>query len=185
MGLSLHYLLRLARQWWWLLVLMPVLSGAVAYRYGSGKPDQYAATSTVLISTEPTSGIDFGTIQGNRELAVTYQQLVNSWPVLEPIVTDLNLTLTLQELQDKVTSSVIPNTSLISITVSDEDPALAARICDAVTNRFRDYMIQQAGADNVRVSVAVPARTPTSPYAPKVALYTIFGVAVGVWQLLP
>jgi succinoglycan biosynthesis transport protein ExoP len=178
-GLSLRHVLRIVRQWWWLLLLLPALGGATAYRYATDQPDQYAATSTVLVSTVPTSGIDFGTIQGNRELAVTYQQLVTTWPVLEPVITDLGLSLTLESFQDKVSGAVIPNTSLITITVSDEDPEQAAAMCVAVTNRFRDYIVQQAGADNVRIGVAVPARPPTSPYAPKVALYVIFGVAVG------
>src|SRR5687767_7923907 len=95
-GLSLHHVFRIVRQWWWLLLLLPALAGAAAYRYGSNQPDQYASTSTVLVSTEPTSGIDFGTIQGNRELAVTYQQLVTSWPVLEPVITDLGLSIALE-----------------------------------------------------------------------------------------
>jgi capsular exopolysaccharide synthesis family protein len=167
------------RQWWWVLLLLPALAGLVAHRYGSNQPDQYAATSTVLVSTAPTTGIDFGTIQGNRELAVTYQQLVTSWPVLEPVISDLGLPLTLESFQGKVSSDVIPNTSLITITVSDQDPALAAEMSVAVTNRFRDYILQQASADNVRIGVAVPARPPTTPYAPKVALYVIFGVTVG------
>jgi len=74
----------------------------------------------------------------------------------------------------------VPNTSLIAITVSDQNPQQSAAISIAVAEQFRDFITAQAGADNVRVSMVVPARVPTSPYAPRVPLYAIFGATLGV-----
>ncbi|CAA9551442.1 MAG: Tyrosine-protein kinase [uncultured Thermomicrobiales bacterium] len=144
MNLDLRTLLRYARRWWWLLLLGPIIAGGSAYWTSSQQQPMYSATSTLLISQSDPSQQDLSGLQAGERLGSTYQQLVNTDPVLQAVIDRLQLPLTIADLRGSVSASVVTGTQLLRVSVSDSDPARAARIADAVAEEFSVVISQRS-----------------------------------------
>lgn len=136
MNLDLRTLLHIARRWWFLLLLGPIISGGAAYWTSSQQDDMFAATSTLLISQSDPSQQDLSGLQAGERLGSTYQQLVNTDPVLQAVIDRLQLPLTIGDLRSSVSASVVTGTQLLRVTVRDSDPGRATQIADAVAEEF-------------------------------------------------
>ncbi len=136
MNLDLRTLLRIARRWWFLLLLGPVIAGSVAYWTSSQQDDMFAATSTLLISQSDPSQQDLSGLQAGERLGSTYQQLVNTDPVLQAVIDRLQLPLTIGDLRGSVSAAVVSGTQLLRVTIRDSEPLRAAQIADAVAEEF-------------------------------------------------
>jgi capsular exopolysaccharide synthesis family protein len=155
--LDLRSLFRIGRRWWWLLVLAPLVSGLTAYWASSRQQPLYSATSTLMIQPpQGTSTDSFTALRTGQSLATTYQQLVATEPVLQPVIAQLALPFTFDELADRVSASTVRDTQLLRISASDTDPARAADLANAVANQFAAFISDQlaAGADVSRAALS-------------------------------
>jgi non-specific protein-tyrosine kinase len=147
MELDLRHLLEYARRWWWLLLLLPMVAGGGAYAVSSRQQPLYSATATLLINPAPAAtGSDLNAINVGQRLAVTYQQLVVTEPVLRPVIDRLGLPYGVDTLKGKVSASAARDTQLLRISVSDTDPATAALIANTVADEFAGFVSAQARA---------------------------------------
>lgn len=144
MNLDLRTLLRFARRWWWLLLLGPIIAGGTAYWTSSQQQPMYSATSTLLITQSDPSQQDLSGLQAGERLGSTYQQLVNTDPVLWAVIDRLQLPLLIADLRGSVSASVVTGTQLLRVSVSDSDPARAAQIADTVAEEFSVVISQRS-----------------------------------------
>lgn len=144
MNLDLRTLLRFARRWWWLLLLGPIIAGGTAYWTSSQQQPMYSATSTLLITQSDPSQQDLSGLQAGERLGSTYQQLVNTDPVLRAVIDRLQLPLLIADLRGSVSASVVTGTQLLRVSVSDSDPARAAQIADTVAEEFSVVISQRS-----------------------------------------
>jgi non-specific protein-tyrosine kinase len=155
--LELKHLIGYARRWWWLLVLLPLLAGGAAYGISSRQQSLYSATATLLIRPAQNSANtnDFSALQSGQRLATTYQQLVVTEPVLEPVAQQLGAPYTVDVLKGKVSASTVRDTQLLKIFVSDTVPAQAANIANAVAAQFASFISEQelASTSNSRAGL--------------------------------
>ncbi|MCK0438078.1 hypothetical protein MUG78_01030 [Gordonia alkaliphila] len=122
----------------WVLLLTTVIIGALL---GAGISSQlardYVATSQLFVSTAGASGFDF---QGGSQFAerrlFSYAKIATAQTVTSNTIKALGLDMSQQELAGKITASPIPNTTILSIAVSDDDPAEARRIANEVTQQL-------------------------------------------------
>jgi len=140
--LELKHLLGYARRWWWLLVLLPLLSVTFAHDRISRRQPLYSATATLLIRPAQQAGdsSDYYTIAGGQLLATTYQQLVATEPVLSLVAEELGAPFTAGMLQGMVSSSTVSDTSLLRISVSSPDPEEAAKVANTVASKFQAFI---------------------------------------------
>jgi succinoglycan biosynthesis transport protein ExoP len=147
LDLTLHNLAAMARRWWWLLLLAPLVAGTVAFAQVSRQQDLYSSSSTVEINP-PTMGTDQFTYY-DSSIVATYQQLITTSEVLDPVIENLGLPLTEEELRAKITTEPIANTRLMRISVSDPNPETAAILADEIAAEFQSFAeartIEQAG----------------------------------------
>jgi non-specific protein-tyrosine kinase len=147
--LELRQLIGYARKWWWMLVLLPLIAGGAAYYVGSQQTPLYSATSTLLVNPGQAGiGDSFNTVQTGQQLATTYKQLVVTQPVLQPVIDRLDLPYTVNTLQGKVSASIVSDTQLIKVSVSDPSPEAAAAIANEVAASFQSFIGTQAQASN-------------------------------------
>lgn len=145
MELELRQLFRYARRWWWLLLILPLAAGGAAYAVSSRQQPLYSATATVMVNLPQSSTADsLAALQTGKGLATTYQQLVATSPVLQPVVVQLGLPYDADTLKEHVSASTVRDTQLLRISVSETDPATAATIANAVANQFAVFASQQA-----------------------------------------
>jgi capsular polysaccharide biosynthesis protein/Mrp family chromosome partitioning ATPase len=144
--LDARWFLRLVRRWWWLLISLPILFGLVAYAAGSHRQRQYVAKTTLIVEPAQSSGPldDYYTILASRGLATTYRELVDTRPVLEPVIGDLKLGYSWETLGKKVSASTVGDSQLLQLSASDADPGLAAAIANSVAQHFSQFVVDQA-----------------------------------------
>jgi capsular polysaccharide biosynthesis protein len=67
-------------------------------------------------------------------------ELAESQRVLEDVINELHLSLTIAELGPKVSTSRINGSSLVRITMADSDPVMAISIENGFAKSYRDYI---------------------------------------------
>ena len=150
----------------------------------------YTATSTSFVTVaEQADSAGQGEIFQGSQFAVqrvkSYAPLAKSPDVLQPVMDDLDLKVTVRQLARTVSVTSAPETVLLDVSVDNPDPELAARIADAVAVQLgiviEDLETAYEGSlSNVRVSLARPADTPVHPSSPRILLNLALGAAAGL-----
>jgi capsular exopolysaccharide synthesis family protein len=186
--------LRILHKSWILIVTCMLLGVAAASAVSIFATPKYVSSTELYVSVR--SGVDAATgdlVQGTsfaRQAVTSYVSVVNSTRVLQPVIDDLNLDLSPQQLSSVVSASSPLNTVIIEITVTHDDPVLAAKIANSVGENLIDVVVNVLekpagdGASLVQmetVQPAVPATKPASPNVPlNLALGFLVGLAAGV-----
>ena len=176
----------------WLLIVVVTLSAVLLGATASlATAKSYSSSTQLFVSVSSIGSSDAGDlVQGSSAAQAkvrSYVSVVTSGRVLEPVIADLGLDTTPAGLAAKISASSPVNTSLIDISVSDPDPAQAARLTGAVAASFEKVVEEQlerpVGGGNGLVTVETlddPA-VPTRPTEPKPVLW--IGLALGLGLL--
>lgn len=176
----------------WIIILVATLVGVgAAAVYSLTRTPEYESSSTIAVSTQ-TGGTAAELQQGSNFAQTrinTYVGLVTKPIVLNPVIAQLDLGTTAEQLAKNVAASAALNTTLITITVTDADPIAAAERANAIAASLTavvpeiEPQIGEGGSPVrlTRVSDAQPALTPSSPNVPlNLALGCLVGLALGV-----
>lgn len=150
----------------------------------------YRAEAELFVSTgggDSVSELAQGGSFTQRQVA-TYSDIVTAPVVLAPVIDDLGLDITSQSLARQITATVPPNTVLIRIAVTDEDPSEAAALANAVAAQFtetiQDLERVGSGESPVNATIVRPATVPEAPTSPNatrnLALSLILGLLIGL-----
>jgi capsular polysaccharide biosynthesis protein len=154
----------------WVIVIFMLLGGTVGILQ-SMKPivPLYQTSSRVII------GADEASIK-------TLQVIVKDSTVLDKVVKELNLKETSDVLAGKINVSSIDGSQVVSISVVDSNPVLAAKIANTTAQIFKDEVPNIVGKDYVRfLSKAEVNSAPINPKShKKLPYYFIFGLVVGI-----
>jgi capsular exopolysaccharide synthesis family protein len=169
----------------WLALLICLLAGAGGGWYaGHSGPKSYTATSRVIVNV-PSSQILSEAVAGvqlSSSFMGTYADLASSRAVAQRVVQQFNLPISAEQMQGKIAAAVVPNTFIISISVSDEDPARAASLANEVPVALHDQVqqTQQGRTDQASVQPLDQADIPTTPHSPRPKLDLAVGLTLGV-----
>lgn len=97
---------------------------------------QYQSSSMIYITSGGSGTVVqsmLSELQAGTALTADYKTLVQSKPVLNQVIEDLNLDMTYDELNSKVSVENPENTRILTIIVDNEDPVLAKSIVDDLT----------------------------------------------------
>ena len=160
-----------------------VLAAAVTF---TATP-QYKATAQIFIST-PASSLDITALATgssfSQQRVKSYSQIINGPTTLQPVIDQLKLNTTPQELATRVSASAPLDTVLIDVTVTDPSATQAALIANAVAKQFAVTVntlevAQSGGGSPVKVSTVVAATPPVYPSSPKKTLNLLLGLILG------
>lgn len=119
-------------------------------------------------------------INADMKLAETYSVIIKSPRIMDLVIQQMGLTISYEKLTDKVKVSPVKNSQVISITVSDESEAKAARIANSIVDVFKKEIVSIMNVDNVQVlTIAKPDPVPI-PVKPKPVLNTAIAFVIGV-----
>lgn len=131
-----HYL-RLLRRWLWLIVLIAVIGGGIAFIITARRPPEYEAQTTVAIGRFiEAPNPNAADIRTGIDLAQTYAQIVRTFDVLQGVITSLDLPMTADKLQDRIRTRILTGTSLLVISVTYDDPVLVADIANGLAEQL-------------------------------------------------
>ncbi len=163
-----------------ILIILPLLavmiSALVSYLYLT---PVYKASTTLMLWKDYAGGeVVYQDILFNRQLVNTYQELAKSRLVAQETIDRLRMTLTPTELSKKIEVSLVKDTEMISISVTDDSPERAAIIANVVAEVFRDQLPEMIRMENVKV--VDQAFPPDKPIAPRPLLNTAIAGVLGV-----
>lgn len=132
----------------------------------------------VLTKTTESGNVTYSDLQTGSQLTKDYAELVKSRPVLEEVVSVLNLDMDTQELADKITVTTPTDTRVMSINVEDAQPKQARDIADAVRQAVGIQIQEIMDVDSVKT--VEEANLPDSPSSPSVMRNTLIGAILGI-----
>src|SRR5688500_8469029 len=122
---------------WWLLVALTAIGAVLGYAISRAQTPVYHASTTVLVGESITSSsVDRVDIQISEALIQTYVEIARRQPVMQGVVTTLNLNESWQDLSKRVTVTAIESTQLIEIGVEANSPEQARIIADEIVNQL-------------------------------------------------
>jgi capsular polysaccharide biosynthesis protein len=173
--------LAVARRWWMLLVMAPLVCAALAYVYATFTTPTYEAEAQLLVvpGTVDSSGLSLAS-----DSAPTYVELVTSPAVLRPTVKELALPYGVERLRTKVRAEADRATRLLTIRVRDDDSERATATATELARRLKIYVDGQprlAGAPSNRPkTLEIVERGTSSRVGPNIGLSTSFGAFAGL-----
>ena len=170
--------------WAWLILLVGIIAGGVAYFVSSRQTPIYE-TSTSLLINDPPAAISGGTVASSAiasgvNSAVTYSQMLANNKFLDQVIAALGwvcdpstsptptaqpdsgttaqsgaavtpqptatipsycpFSRSMQKLRGSLSVSVLPNTQIINVSVTDTNPAIAVKIAGTIGEEFKKYI---------------------------------------------
>jgi capsular polysaccharide biosynthesis protein len=168
-------------KWWWILVAIPLLAitAAVYINYKVLIP-VYQADTTILITGLSSVNSNVNTIaNGNSDdtslryedivvgqtLVSEYSEIIKSKRVTSMVIKELkDPSLTESWLSGMISISSVKETRIIDISVTNQDPAKAAKIADAVAEAFTQEIVALYKVENI--NIIDKAEVPKIPAAP-------------------
>ena len=139
--IDLRELLFEFRRKWWALLAALVLGGGLvgAYSYFVITP-QYTSSASLYVLSKETTLTSLADLQIGSQLTQDYKVMINSRPVLQSVISKMNLDMNYKELRKKINIDNPNNTRILMISVQDPDPYLAKEIVDNISAEASDYI---------------------------------------------
>ena len=172
-GLMLHRL--------WLIILCAVAAGAVGYAVSRFVlTEEFESTTRIyVLNRQNDDTLTYTDVQLGTQLTKDFREIIKSRYVLEQVIDICGLTDTSGSLASRVSVDTQSDTRIVTITVTDTDPAMAQYIAnelrEAAAERIKSVMDIQA------VNVVDEANLPTAPSAPSVTKWTAIGFLLGAF----
>lgn len=141
---------------------------------------KYSSTTQLLVNrtTNTNEGVQLNDISTNVQMINTYKDIIKGPVILNDVSESITDNLSAKELSEKIEISTQDDSQVFSLTVTDEDPFMAAEIANQVANTFQKEIGNIMKVENVTViSEAVPAKDQISPNNP---LNLMIGLLVGL-----
>ncbi|MBN9647129.1 lipopolysaccharide biosynthesis protein [Terrisporobacter glycolicus] len=166
----------------WIIVLSAVICGVISglVSFYVLKP-VYEANTTLIVNkevenetTQMTTSDDLNFVQ---KLALTYGEIIKSRSVITSTIDKLNLDMTYEDLSEAVSITNVENTQIIKISVKNENPRVAATICNTIPEIFSTEVqrIVKASGTEVIDKAAVPEK----PIKPNKTMNTLIATVLG------
>ena len=169
--------------WIWLILLVALLFGGAAYAFSKFViPEEFQSTTKIyVLDKESGSGgqTTYTDLQAGAQLTKDYAELITSRTVIEKVMTDNHLesVYDYKKFLKKVEVNTPTDTRIVSITVTDTNPALAQALADDIRVEASDLIIDTMQINAVNTYEA--ANLPTEKSAPICIKWTLMGALLG------
>lgn len=185
--LDLRGFLRAVVRRWLSIILLTTIGLGAGLALTALSTRWYEAGSQIFVSTRATSNI----AELNEGSAFTqarvqsYASIIPSPRIAAPVIRELKLDLTPDQLAGRISAAVEFDTVLIDITVRDTDAARAARIANAVAEESSRQIVSletSPGEQSAPVDIGITrvATAPSAPVSPRPLLNAAAGLFLGL-----
>ncbi len=176
-----EYVRAVRRRWPWILVPVLLAMAGTAALTATGSP-VYRSSMVLFVTTAGTGDFDLKTSRLN-----SYVALLTGPRVASAVVAELQLPLSTQAMQEKITAEVQPGTDLIAVAATDKSAALSRAIVTTASTTLAGLARQldppraEALGPSVAVAVAQDAVTVPEPngLVRKLAFAAVLGLLLG------
>lgn len=169
--------------WIWLILLVALLLGGAAYAFSKFViPEEFQSTTKIyVLDKESGSGgqSTYTDLQVGSQLTKDYAELITSRTVIEKVIADNHLesVYDYKEFLNKVEVNTPTDTRIVSITVTDTNPALAQALADDIRVEASDLIIDTMQINAVNTYEV--ANLPTEKSAPSCSKWALIGALLG------
>ena len=167
---------------WWLPVGGLILGALAGLGMSLLATPMYTSRTQLFVSTTQTgSATDvYQGSQFSQQRVSSYAQLIAGEELAGRVIDSLGLRTSPEDLQERIRATVVPNSVLLDVSVSDPSPERARDVAGAVGTEFTRMISELerpdgASASPVKVSVVNRASLPDRPSEPR----TLRNVALG------
>ncbi|MDR6121153.1 capsular polysaccharide biosynthesis protein [Bacillus sp. SLBN-46] len=160
-----------------------LISGVISYFFLT---PIYQASTQLLVnqSKNEQTAYQYNEVQTNLQLINTYNVIIKSPAILELVIKDLDLDMSVGELTQKITVQNETNSQVVNLSVQDTSAATAAKIANKTAEVFQEEIVKIMNVDNVSILAKAEVIDHISPIKPKpllnVAIALVVGLMVGV-----
>lgn len=135
-------------------VALVLIIGVFIYDKSIKKP-LYTTYTTIILTksneTQTGTTITQNDILLNQKLVETYSKIIKSKLVLKQVISETGVTYTAEELSENVSVEAYENTEMLKISVTDQDPELAANIANSIAQVFSGEIAKIYQINNISV----------------------------------
>ena len=143
---------------------------------------QYVASIMLYVnnasSNDGNTTITQSDLYASTQLVNTYSAIITSETFLNQVIENAEVDLEAESLVKKLETEAVNDTEVFTISVTDKDPKVAARIANAIADIAPSQI--SAIVDGSSVKVIDYARIPTDIATPDYRKYTLIGVLLGL-----
>ncbi|HEX6876402.1 MAG TPA: Wzz/FepE/Etk N-terminal domain-containing protein, partial [Nocardioidaceae bacterium] len=188
--MELRDYLRIARRRWKLIVGCVVVALAVSALVTFRTTPEYSSSARLFVSTTQNDSAD--AYQGSlfsAQRVTSYADLASGRELASRVIDRLGLDMQPNELSDKVTATVVPETVILEVSVTDPNPRLAQRLTQAVADELTGFVTDletPTGKTSapLKATIVDSASLPESPVTPQpirnLALAGVLGLLLGL-----
>lgn len=181
--ISLKELFHTIKKRLWLIVLITVIlttiSGLVSYFVLT---PVYQSSTQLLVNQEKTdqTAYNTGDIQANIQLINTYNVIIKSAAILDLVSEELNGEYNASELNNMITVGSVQNSQVLTLTVENTDPIMAAQVANTTAKVFQEQVVSIMNVDNVNILASAQVGEKPSPVKPQPVLNMAIAFVVGL-----
>lgn len=146
----------------------------------------YQTSTQILVNQEQSEAAQLTNqnIQTDLQLINTYSVIIKSPAILDEVASQLDLDMSVEQLESKITVATAENSQVVNVTVQDENPALAVDIANTTAKVFEGEIQELMNVDNVSILSPAVLKENPSPVAPNpmlnMAIAAVIGLMLGV-----
>ncbi|MDM8101187.1 MULTISPECIES: YveK family protein [Oceanobacillus] len=142
---------------------------------------QYESSSQFIVNQTQQEEDQFtqSDLRTNVEIINTYNVIISSPAILNPVIDELGLDLTTVQLADKINVSSEEDSQVVTVTATDEDPVQAVNIANTTVEIFQEEIPSIMNVDNVAILTQAELAENPSPVAPNPILNIAIGIVLG------
>lgn len=141
---------------------------------------QYQAQTQIIAKISDTSSTAFaGQVQANTQMASTIAQVMVSPTIIEEVKDELQLSKSVNEIKGELTATAGTSSQMVTLTVKDSNPYIAAKIANSVAKVFTKRAPSLLNVSNI--SILATAQPNTTPTAPNKSLLIMLSAGLGVF----
>ena len=171
----------------WLLILsvpLVCLIGGSIFVLFFGPEPVYQSSTTVLVNyrADQSSQLTQSDLTTSQKLVSTYNEIIKSATILNPVIQKLDLEITPENLLKNITVSQVNDTEIIKISVKNEDPTLARDIANTIASVFAKeiYGIMKVDSTSTLDVAKLPTNALPQNKVTKIAIAGILGIMVSI-----
>lgn len=166
-----------SRLLWMILAIVVIVIIGNIYTILTRVP-MYQSNTTIVLVGESKKEYSQTDSQLNQNLIGTYSEIITSRKVLQQVIDNLKLKMTVDELSKNITTSSVEDTEIIRITVNNEKKKMAAEIANEVADVFSDEIQDIYNLENV--AIIDKAEEADAPYNINYVKDNIIYLAIGI-----
>lgn len=160
-----------------------LISGVISYFFLT--PIYQASTQLLINQSKSEQGAyQYNEVQTNLQLINTYNVIIKSPAILELVIKDLDLDMTVGELNEKITVQNEKDSQVVNLSVQHPNAETAAKIANKIAEVFQKEIVKIMSVDNVSVLAKATVADNASPIKPvpllNIAIALVVGLVAGV-----